>query len=798
VASKKNHLRSPWSPHLTSPFRVPHYLTPPTTQPLTPPFTMNPMPLPVLLLLAWLTVGTAQITSCGAGDFLSLTLPKTCKSCLTGYYQNQNSHSFTNCKDCTAGQYQNQNSQSSCKSCPPGSYQNAVRSTQSCPQCTPGQYQDLNGQVSCKSCTQGTYQNTYQATSCKPCSVGRYSAATTFPGPCSGYCSAGYTAPVASTTSAACSICPGGRYNDRNTGGQCTLCSAGRYNAGNGLTHNCAHKCTTGRTSPTGSTLATDCHHCLPGQYNNQVSRQYSQEASDASGLPCKLCPLGKYYITNFVPNTTDVAASMFVCTGSCPTGKYNDELGIYTTVVTPAHLVAVTGSGDAVIDVPCKVCGPGLYNSNNHLTQQTSELAACKMCGLGKYNDINAQATESVGCKLCGQGKYSDQIQQTAATVCKSCPLAKYTDEEGSINSAGTILYTQNGNTITPTGTNYLYEIHVGKGCVNPDRDELGVRTGRSLNQCQLDCTADSSCISFEWMSLNSGTCRLSQTCTIELTTIQGTFLYLYIKGSGSHCKVCERGQYNDEHGLSLVECKKCAVGQYQHEPGHTNCTVCPPGVYMDEEGAGYSWKCKACPRGYYHQTNRTACTHCPFGFVQQEEKQGHCTACVRHSYQDEMGHFECKTCQNGQYQPDTGGTTCNVWDSGNGCRYNPLVAHMEDEKTDCEQSNNGSACTVVCQSGYKSSGPSTCSVSGESSSSLTIQTSSDVDIAIPAGATSVLIQLDCSATPSPAGKRLNGFFHFKNSNGVKIYTAPNSPSQAPWIGNEHCDSASEAPTTK
>tara|TARA_B110000090_G_C13274025_1_gene405267 strand:- start:187 stop:552 length:366 start_codon:yes stop_codon:yes gene_type:complete len=121
-----------------------------------------------------------------------------------------------------------------------------------------------------------------------------------------------------------------------------------------------------------------------------------------------------------------------------------------------------------------------------------------------------------------------------------------------------------------------------------------------------------------------------------------------------------------------------------------------------------------------------------------------------------------------------------------------------MEDEKTDCEQSNNGSACTVVCQSGYKSSGPSTCSVSGESSSSLTIQTSSDVDIAIPAGATSVLIQLDCSATPSPAGKRLNGLFHFKNSNGVKIYTAPGSPSQAPWIGNEYCDSASEAPTTK
>jgi len=45
---------------------------------------------------------------------------KSCYSCTTGQYQNQNWQ--TSCKNCGKGTYQNQNGQSGCKNCPRGTF----------------------------------------------------------------------------------------------------------------------------------------------------------------------------------------------------------------------------------------------------------------------------------------------------------------------------------------------------------------------------------------------------------------------------------------------------------------------------------------------------------------------------------------------------------------------------------------------------------------------------------------------------------------------------------------------------
>jgi len=67
------------------------------------------------------------------------------------------------------------------------------------------------------------------------------------------------------------------------------------------------------------------------------------------------------------------------------------------------------------------------------------------------------------------------------------------------------------------------------------------------------------------------------------------------------------------------------------------------------------------------------------------------------------------------------------------------------------------------------------------------TVQSTTEQDITIPTGASSVSIKLDCTGPPTPSDKRLNGFFHFKDSGGNKIYTAPNP--------SEYCDSSGSAP---
>lgn len=88
---------------------------------------------------------------------------------------------------------------------------------------------------------------------------------------------------------------------------------------------------------------------------------------------PCKPCPKGRYGLLSGMDSA--------VCSGACPTGKYNDKLGM-------------------ISDDDCKPCPPNTYSAATALTDES----LCTACAVGKYNPYFGSSASSA-CVSCDDG---------------------------------------------------------------------------------------------------------------------------------------------------------------------------------------------------------------------------------------------------------------------------------------------------------------------------------------------------------------------------------------------------------
>ena len=123
----------------------------------------------------------------------------------------------------------------------------------------------------------------------------------------------------------------------------------------------------------------------------------------------------------------------------------------------------------------------------------------------------------------------------------------------------------------------------------------------------------------------------------------------------SGTACKPCEVGYYQDQTG---PDCKVCGTGTVQPATGQTSCSACPTGQNQPSTGQSL---CPACSAGRYQdQTGQSSCTLCPTGTKQDQTLQVSCNNCQSGLYSDETGALACKACAVGQAQPSAGLTKC------------------------------------------------------------------------------------------------------------------------------------------
>ncbi|NBW88860.1 MAG: hypothetical protein EBR51_02930, partial [Gammaproteobacteria bacterium] len=157
----------------------------------------------------------------------------------------------------------------------------------------------------------------------------------------------------------------------------CIACSAGKYSAALGASTAAACvSCPQASSSPSGSTLATDCK-CHAGH-------------SGADGGPCAPCAAGKY--------KPDAGAAP--CT-TCPAGKYSAP-GAGACSSCPESASSPSGS---TLVTDCK-CGAGHSGADG---------GPCAPCAAGKYKPDAGAAP----CTTCPAGKYS----APGAGTCSNCP---------------------------------------------------------------------------------------------------------------------------------------------------------------------------------------------------------------------------------------------------------------------------------------------------------------------------------------------------------------------------------------
>jgi hypothetical protein len=247
---------------------------------------------------------------CPAGTYQDEIGQSSCKTCIAGKYQHNNSEdnsgegSIGPCYECASGTYQDEVGQFSCKTCVGGKYSDAGQS--SCKSCVGGKYSDAGtGQITenvCKSCVGGKYSDagTGQITEsvCKSCIDGTYSIA----GASSCPFNANSCPPGSYASGVACDACGTGKYQDQS--GQtseysCKSCGTGQYNNQQGQ---------------------SSCKTCASGQFQNQSGHSSCKNCTQAtySIAGASSCPFN----VNSCPAETH--ASGTASCEPCPTDTYS------------------------------------------------------------------------------------------------------------------------------------------------------------------------------------------------------------------------------------------------------------------------------------------------------------------------------------------------------------------------------------------------------------------------------------------------------------------------------------------
>ena len=548
--------------------------------------------------------------SCGCGCVETISEIRECLPCAKGYFAP--SMRAPECTPCDLNTYQESPAMSSCSLCPDGegTRQRGTSDGANCfPFCEPGEY-NATGVAPCSACSAGKYANITGTTRCLDCTPGTYSEVGSS---ACGTCSAG-TFSIGS--SAECTQCPEGQYQDRSAQSSCTPCAQGTYSDQPGST-NCI-ECAVGLdTIGSGSDSENDCAElCERGTF--------ADDGLVSGGVPCGNCPAGS---ASFHHYQTGLGGD---CGGeSWGPEEVLEEYPEYDTdyfaecIAAPSDL-----DGGHWEDNWGDDCGD--YGDNPHWCGPDGAYGANNANGAGMPNDK---------CCACGGGLRGCLLHEWPY-ACASCTPGYFAVE----------------------GSTYC------------DRCRAGTFSTESASSACLLCEAGQSSLVGSTFCTD---CSPGTAADQAGTTCEPCAPGSYQTGSGaSSCVLCTAGFYSSETGAQ-VECSECVAGTYSSNPGASICLNCLAGSFAPSEQAT---ACNLCAPGYFASQDRSVlcspcapgsfavgagapiCRHCDAGFSSPSAATN-CTLCPKGTYSGVEVEIVSTTCVDDDSWEDSYGNDCAAY---------------------------------------------------------------------------------------------------------------------------------------
>ncbi len=238
----------------------------------------------------WLTGLSFVYTPCSAGSYAA-TIADTCQLCQAGYYSRY--AGATACLSCGIGNFTSTVGSTTCLQCAIGTYSSSLASV-ACPSCGTGRYAPGIGGTTCLPCVVGFYNQGDGAGSCNMCSEGRYTD-TEAQSSCR-HCEAGKSGPNVGLST--CVFCRSGKFANTESNTACSDCTAGRFAGANGTSAECT-LCVEGQYN--NDTGRTNCDACAQGQYASIPGSRFCLDCNEGKAAggqgthECTQCSKGKY-----------------------------------------------------------------------------------------------------------------------------------------------------------------------------------------------------------------------------------------------------------------------------------------------------------------------------------------------------------------------------------------------------------------------------------------------------------------------------------------------------------------------
>ena len=621
--------------------------------------------------------------------------------CLSGYYQEPDSHS---CLPCLAGSYCENEAQYSCPEHTTslelsGSSSNCIclpgYTGSPCEACVAGTFKSVNGSVACEFCPENTFSTVQAAIDvsvCEDCPAHSHAVAgsdsitdcvcdegyESFGTDCvpicnansarlvaggSCLCSAGFTGAdgVAPDYTTSCTACPAGTFKATNGSEACQPCEANSYNPDTAA-QSCLD-CTANAVSDSGASSVTECL-CMPaytlvdgscvlcsgGFFKNTTSNQ-----------ECSVCEVGTFS-----------EGGVTACS-ECLSNTYQNEKGQSSCKACSTNSVSAAGSDD------CE-CVPG-YSAH------------CEGCASGAL--LNGT------CELCLTGYYKSD---TGNEPCTACDSGRVT-----LNPSSTYLE----NCTVCFG--FTTETMTGRICSSCPANSLANAGAADISACQCDAgytglitQAGDSCVECEAgkykSSLGSAACSA---CPLGMIGIANASLRDTVANSCAQCPI-------DTYSSSLTVCTDCP----QHtvapvQSGDASACVCDVGYTLN------NGNCEVCVAGYVKAvTGNQACDICGAGTYELDNVCVSCpnntnsaagsfviTSCVCNAGFTGDDGTDCVSCSAGTYKPSTGSSACIT--CGENTYYSGDAPYVTDQCTICPGNSSSTAMSsslsdCTCNAGF------------------------------------------------------------------------------------------------
>eukprot|EP00033_Pygsuia_biforma_P002012 GCRY01002237.1.p1 GENE.GCRY01002237.1~~GCRY01002237.1.p1 ORF type:complete len:1051 (-),score=137.54 GCRY01002237.1:462-3614(-) len=568
------------------------------------------------------------------------------------------------------------------------------QSCNACTVCVPGQRVQtpcaLMADAICIDCPDGRFSNSSDALKCEVCDDGWWTPATGAHSQCSDPCPAGYSCAegvkspcgpgtYAVAESAACTVCPSGKYQSQSTRPSCEQCplhsSTVDSNPSNRLASDHDQRtdcqCLRGYTGENGGT----CIACSPGYFKQSVGN-----------AACAPCDSGTYSNAS-AANTCEPCRPGYACHSA---GCFPCNQGTYS--LTSFSM--------------CMNCGPGNWSNSTASTCGLCSIGyACPgngsmvPCGPGTYSGWGFQF-----CKVCIDNTYSLGSTNTA---CTSCPNNSTTSGDLAVN------HDSKEDCACLPGYKLLKEDYRCEICP----EGTFARDANSL-ECKF-------CAPGNWSAAGSSQCTQCPAGYKCSKGVKAGCLPGYFAAEGSsECSMCSDGQFSEEYA---GVCEDCGLGTYGTSE-HTSCEPCAAGTFSN---ATRVTVCAGCESGKWSEPEATSCTPCDSGSYRNATMEG-CQYCPPGST-SLGGCSSCDTCLAGYWaDPKEGILWCDFCPAGYRCNDQKKIActlvgqYSEERASVCstcsesrttvgsEITSHDSASDCVCPAGSYGD-ESTCTLCGE-----------------------------------------------------------------------------------